>query len=863
MPQHPLLVFPEPVNAEKARRFGGGSSPRIPGAGRQAERLTPQFQRLQQAMERQRIVLQDNAFGLLPEQVLVIETIGPVQNFINVVQRIDGLEWLGEIDLEDIPPEHGFEDEQDPEKPLKGHLFLIMTDQSALQQMLGLFTSWKRDSEVRFPRGLAPLKQAFTHLHTIRPWDAKDRIRDTGIIEDWQIRISHGQDVVPFEAELWFRADSNRQQQSQFYLGSVIDSLGGEIVKQCIIPQISYHGVLGKIPSGDLPELLSEMESLQNFRLLKCEDIMHIRPIGQCGIRLGDDLSDAVGLAEEGEGEPPFLEGDPLVALLDGLPLAGHRLLSGRIVVDDPDDYERNYQAKERLHGTVMASLICHGDLNSGDRPLTRPLYARPIMQPKRGFDGRFCEAIPDTVLPVDLVHRAVRRLYESEGGEPPAAPSVRVINLSVCDRYRPFDRSMSSWARLLDWLSWKYNVLFVVSAGNHTHDIELAVPRTELRDLDAETLEKEVIKAIAADTRHRRLLCPSETINSITLASTHEDASGAGTNPSLIDPFTGFGLPSTTSAQGPGYQRTIKPDIFLPGGKQLLMEKMGTAHPNGILQTTYFNSPPGQRVAAPGPAGELDRTIHTRGSSNAAALASRWAEDLFDIIQQLRASSGTRLPAEYDVVLLKTLLIHGADWDDAGEIYTSILRNDQNSRTFKDYVGRFLGYGLADVGKVMACTDQRATVLGVGKLEDGEGHVFLLPLPPSLSAVTKKRRLTITLAWMTPVNSRRQSYRIAHLWFDPKNDLAPSRICADHRAAQRGTIQHEVLEGARAIDFQDGETIAIKVSCRADAGDIPEPIRYGLAVTLEVAEGIDIPIYQEIKERLRVPVPVQSGGRA
>jgi hypothetical protein len=420
----------------------------------------------------------------------------------------------------------------------------------------------------------------------------------------------------------------------------------------------------------------------------------------------------------------------------------------------------------------------------------------------------------------------------------------------------------MSSWARLLDWLSWKYNVLFVVSAGNHTHDIELAVPRTELRGLDAETLEKEIIKAIAADTRHRRLLCPSETINSITLASTHEDASGAGTNPSLIDPFRVFGLPSTTSAQGPGYQRIIKPDIFLPGGRQLLMEKMGTAHPNGILQTTYFNSSPGQRVAAPGPAGELDRTIHTRGSSNAAALASRWAEDLFDIIQQLRSSSGNRLPAEYDVVLLKTLLIHGADWDDAGEIYTSILRNDQNSRTFKDYVGRFLGYGLADVGKVMACTDQRATVLGVGKLEDGEGHVYSLPLPPGLSAVSEKRRLTITLAWMTPVNSKRQNYRIAHLWFDLKNDLAPSRICADHRAVQRGTIQHEVLEGARAIDFQDGETIAIKVSCRSDAGDIPEPIRYGLAVTLEVAEGIEISIYQEIKERLRVPVPVQSGGR-
>ena len=164
-------------------------------------------------------------------------------------------------------------------------------------------------------------------------------------------------------------------------------------------------------------------------------------------------------------------------------------------------------------------------------------------------------------------------------------------------------------------------------------------------------------------------------------------------------------------------------------------------------------------------------------------------------------------------------------------------------------------------MAKVMVCTDQRVTVLGVGKLDDGEGQEFLLPLPPSLSAVTEKRRLTVTLAWLTPVNSTRQKYRIAHLWFSPKNNLATDRICADHRAVQRGTVQHEVLESAKAVDFQDGDGIAIKVNCRADAGDIPEPIRYALAVTLEVAEGIDIPVYQEVRNRLRIRVLIPGGG--
>lgn len=202
-------------------------------------------------------------------------------------------------------------------------------------------------------------------------------------------------------------------------------------------------------------------------------------------------------------------------------------------------------------------------------------------------------------------------------------------------------------------------------------------------------------------------------------------------------------------------------------------------------------------------------------------------------------------------------MLVHGSEWAEAGNIYTSTLKNAENSRTFKEYVGRFLGYGSANVEKVMACTDQRVTLLGVGKLDDGEGDVFSLPLPPSLSAMTEKRRLTITLAWITPVISTRQNYRIAHLWFDPKNSLAGKRIGANHHAVQRGTVQHEVLEDSKAVDFQDGDEIAIKVNCRKDAGDIPEPIRYGLAVTLEVAEGINIPIYQEVRDRLRVRVAV------
>jgi hypothetical protein len=45
---------------------------------------------------------------------------------------------------------------------------------------------------------------------------------------------------------------------------------------------------------------------------------------------------------------------------------------------------------------------------------------------------------------------------------------------------------------------------------------------------------------------------------------------------------------------------------------------------------------------------------------------------------------------------------------------------------------------------------------------------------------------------------------------------------------------------------------LALAVNCRSDAGSLRDEVPYAMAVTLEVAEHLDIPIYDEIKVRLR-----------
>ena len=106
--------------------------------------------------------------------------------------------------------------------------------------------------------------------------------------------------------------------------------------------------------------------------------------------------------------------------------------------------------------------------------------------------------------------------------------------------------------------------------------------------------------------------------------------------------------------------------------------------------------------------------------------------------------------------------------------------------------------------------------------------------------------------------------YRRVQLWFDPldgglRNLLEVNRTDADYRAVRRGTVQHEVLEGTRASIFGNSEFGYLQVNCRKDAGGQTEPVRYGLAISLEVAPGVDLPIYQEIKDRIIQAVRIPS----
>lgn len=858
MPDRPLLLFPTPEVAERAKLPPSPGRIHRPSHQRQGQRLAPIFARLQAEFEARRVELQQTAAGADPEQVLVIETVGSVENFANAVKRIDGFEWMGEIETDEIAPDTDFYDESNRERELSGRLYLVMTNQRALDEILSLWRRYQNNRNLEFERGLARFREVFLHLKDIRRWDVRDRIEETGLLDVWREDLAHDADrSIRFEVELWFRSSEENRQSAQAQITDLIGRLDGQVLTHSAIEEISYHALLAEVPARSAQRIIDHPE----VDLIKCDSVMFFRPVGQMATGkkpVEGEVSDHTA------GRMPTPTGQPVVAILDGLPLENHALLANRLIIDDPENHASEYAAAERVHGTSMASLVVHGDLSDGEPPLSRPVYVRPIMRPIPWIRSPRPEQIPDDVLVVDYIHRAVRRMFEGEGNTQAVAPSVRVINFSIGDPCRQFTHAISPLARLLDWLSITYKILFIISAGNHPETIETGMPRARFRALPDDEREAVIVRTLYGDARNRKLLAPAESINGITVGALHHDGATVSHPDHSINPFVN-GLPSPISSFGSGYRRAIKPDIIFNGGRVLYTEVLGSTH-DAQFEPRHLRIAPGNKVAAPGiAAGDLSKVAYCCGTSNAAALTSRVAaqchDALLDVFEEQAPEVETRM---FLAPLLKAMVVHGSSWGAAGARLQEILQTEGNGHQIRNWIARWLGYGIPDRSRVMACTDQRATVLGFGQLSDGEAHLFKLPLPPSLGARRDWRRLTATLAWLSPVACRTQRYRTGSLWFEIAGGaLASERQNADWRAVRRGTVQHEMFEGESAVPISDGDAITIKVNCRKDAGKIQSPIPYGLVVSLEVAEGIDIAIYNEIRTRIVSAIEIRArGGR-
>ena len=155
------------------------------------------------------------------------------------------------------------------------------------------------------------------------------------------------------------------------------------------------------------------------------------------------------------------------------------------------------------------------------------------------------------------------------------------------------------------------------------------------------------------------------------------------------------------------------------------------------------------------------------------------------------------------------------------------------------------------------------AVVLYLGQIGASEEQELLLPLPDGLSRKETKR-ISATLAWLSPVNWQHRQYRAAALSFTkPGGDIpdlgTPSTLPSAASTRGAATTQRLEWDTAKAFGAGQGSNIQLRVSCREQAGGLHgERIDFAVALSLWVAPALAINVYQQVRDQIQIPIQVQ-----
>ena len=759
-----------------------------------------------------------------PELVVVFEVVESTVD-LGEAMRSAGLELLVEAEADFDDGELG-EDfarlSSRSSEPIHRYLHASMANRQAVSEILRLWRHWKTGA--RMIRGFGPFTALFSQLHDVRAWSAADRVRSTGLDLLIAAGVADGLDDVPVNIELWYRADHAKRRSAERAVGKIVETSGGEVLRAVTIEEIGFHAMAASVPTSALAAIASDLDQVA---LLRSPDVLFVRPGGQrAEVSLDADLA-TVDPVEDDDAHLP-----PILALLDGMPSVNHPLLRNRLVIHDPDDFgsDPTYTVDLRRHGTMVASAAVWGDLSAGEPATPRRVLVRPVMKPDTKTRDH-AESIPWDELPADLMVRAVREILGSRA-TPGVMPSVKVVNISLGDPMAQFDTVPSAWARALDWLSYEYNVLFIVSAGNHIGPLNYGITGDELKLLSADDLDRVTAEVLAAGSPSRRLLSPAESLNSITVGALHSDAAG-DTFPLgyRFDLWGTAGHPSPVTAHGRGIRRAVKPDVAIAGGRKLYDELHGQAA-GSFAPARGTTFPPGIKVAAP-----PDRVAFTAGTTFAAVEVARRAARIIDSLSHSEQQINERFAA----VAAKALIVHGAVRP-SGQSY--VVPSD-----------RLVGNGMLQRDLAIGCLPTQATLLATADIGSRECVEIVIPFPRGLAASTDIRRISMTLAWISPINWNHRQYRRAKLTIEgpseiPSGPNVRTNVGTSFALSQRGTVEHRVFETSSALS---SDRLTFKVTCSAQAGGFLGVVPFALAVSLEVGAHVNLDVYELVRQELRI----------
>ena len=867
MVDRPILRLSDPRPTRRLKT-SSGRPPRSVKTSRdqQVNRFSPQFNRLETALARHNgvVELRHDPFGIAPERALVFVTKIPINNFIRAAKRV-GLEILSEFEL---GKDYELPDDliSQGEGQVNPTLYATMPTLDTFRELLRLWRKYQKGDDAE--HGSTPWWHLLDSLAELRVWGPYDRLTAENSLE-LENRIPFDDDEeVRIELEHWPTGSEELREQWRRNTEAKIKEMGGRIIHHSSIHEGSFHyeallvGLTAKLVRRmiDDPSTSGGLATLDGIQFILPQTIAQSLPSQSSPVDIN---------IRSFEG---FEKGSAFrVLLLDGTPIAGHPALDGGIVIEDVHDLVGRSVVSSRRHATEMASLILRGDLISDGQPLAGSrVLAIPLL-----IDTEEVSTSPNNHLFIDLVHVALQRVF---GGNTPLAPDIFVVNFSIGVHHSHFAGHISSLARLLDWWSYKAKVLFVVSAGNVSDDLDIE-DTTSIDFENASVSDRQsLIRTAQRHQRHKRtLLSPSEALNVLTIgaASLDSDPPAMNVTPRTVEICQpGEIFPAISTGIGLGPFRCIKPDLIATGGlHEIRLLPMGHALKLNVLQTTTQTGLTVAKVSEGKPT-----YSRARGTSCATALVTRFLINAAAALTEEGGPYDGQELSRIDLALLtRALAVNGAIWPEEAETFyederTRIGRYQQAT----EEVARYFGYGFLNSGLMNEAPLHGATLVGLGQIQKDQGAIFDMPLPSSLSGDTIGRSMRVTLTWFSPVEPTRARYRLAALEAiaadgsmqeDEDSDaewrLGMKSAAPNKHLISRGTVwsRRFVHKRKKVSPFTDDAILPIRVQCRDTSGnglDQDEGIHFAMVVTLQLEDSVKYDIHKQIRNRLLIRIPTQ-----
>ncbi|MBE7156905.1 MAG: S8 family peptidase [Rhodospirillales bacterium] len=551
--------------------------------------------------------------------------------------------------------------------------------------------------------------------------------------------------------------------------------------------------------------------------------------------QLPDEVDDDPTPPPPPEIEPPSSEA-PLVCIIDSGIQEGHRLLERAIVEDrsvcllpqhSSDDV---YDEFPGGHGTRVAGAVLYPELI----PVTGSSEARCWLGNARVLDQE-CR-LPETVYPPAMLQQVVSHFSD-----------CKIFVHSINSKFASRRIHMSAWAAKMDELSYRNQLLFIVSAGN--------VPRRQSPP------GKGFLDHLIDGTNHPRYLLaesarianPAQSLQALVVGSIahsdYEDHSLAA----ISKPE----WPSCFSRSGFGMWDTIKPDVVELGG-DFCTQKLPPPHTAVLKEEVCPLLVRSTNDGGP----EVGRDL--AGTSFAAPKVAALAVEL------------QKLLPEQSTLLYKAIIINSARWPQWAD---QVAEPQRKARVF-----RMIGYGRPDWQRALHNASSRVTLITVDQqsIRAGEAAVYLVPIPTSLQSPGEVRRLRVDVTLSCAAEPRRARSSLKGyqaVWLDwiasnlreslPRftsrmwNDMPPPSgadntesinwMLSDRRSTgqtvdirRQGAVQKDwaVVSG---FDLPDSFAIAVRGHRGWNGGDATATANFALVVSIE-AEDPQVEVYEPVR---------------